>query len=229
MAILAKIVRYIALVSAMMGIMVIATGGAVQAQTSQLFQEILPPACLEPSDCIMTAPSIQSIWQNNGRPIFSGSYDPAFSKSLRVIFHERTYVLGVNSGLSAIGGTWTLDLSSLSPQLTSGQYTLVVESESFLGELKRDMREVAFLVYIDPPDPISSETELQDGDLATTGQRVMFMIVIAATFLLFSIFLFLVIVYTRRLSGYQPRASEKKGDRPTELRPRQSGYDKLDS
>lgn len=128
--------RYIAalivsLVFAVMGSM------TTLAQQSTLEQQLLEPDC-GAGACEMTPPTIMSIEKNGSRPVITGTYDAAFTKQLRVIFGERVYTLGIDEQLVAVANEWQLNLSNLAQPLVVGAYELIVETEGYDGEVKRE-------------------------------------------------------------------------------------------
>ena len=109
----------------------------VGAQESQLRQEIRLPDCGAPGNCEMKTPTIASIDRRFGRPVIEGTYDAAFTSTLRIIFGGVTYELGSSSELTANGNKWRLDLSRLQPALNTGMYELIVEVIGFNKETKQ--------------------------------------------------------------------------------------------
>lgn len=135
----------------------------VNAQQSQLRQQIQSPDCTQPDECEMTPPTIETVSKNGGRPLFSGSYGAVFAQTLRVIFGGRVYELGVDAELTAQNDEWLLNLSNLSPPLAPGNYELIVETIDADGEVTRTTLTVVFTAAdidpgedeepVDPDDP----------------------------------------------------------------------------
>lgn len=110
---------------------------AVAAQQSTLQQQLLEPDCTIAGQCEMEKPTIDEVIKNGNKPIIRGTYDAAYSRHLRVIFGGKTYTLGEDGQLTAIGREWELNLSTLVKPLGPGAYELVVETEGYDSEIKR--------------------------------------------------------------------------------------------
>ncbi len=83
-------------------------------------------------------PTITATEWIGGKPVISGTYDAANSQSLSVRLNGITYVLGVNSQLTASGNSWTLNLTNLSAALGDGTYDVTVSVTTRDGSVLGD-------------------------------------------------------------------------------------------
>lgn len=140
------------------------------AQQSQLRQQIKEPSCTETNTCKMKPPTIGAIDKNNGKPLINGTYDNVIARHLRVTFNGKTYVLGVDSELTADGNVWTLDLREIAKPLASGNYQLSVEAEDGNGKTLRDVATITFA---------DDNTSKSDDKLSDTGQNIILFLAVA--------------------------------------------------
>ncbi len=156
------------------------SASVVFAQQSELYQEIQAPDCSVPNSCDMAPPTVSSVNKNNGRPIFTGYYDAAFTQRLSVTFGGRTYVLGVYGELTVNGNQWTLNLSEISSPMAEGSYTLIVSAQGFDGELLTDSTTITFEKTDVDNDP-ETDSDSNGVGLAETGQGILIFGAIAVT------------------------------------------------
>ena len=109
----------------------------VSAQQSQLHQQIMAPDCSSPGACATKKPTIMSINERGGRPFIIGTYDAAFTKTLRVTLGGRVYIPGQDEELIVQGSEWRLDLRMLQVPLKTGTYDLLVETVGYDGDTKK--------------------------------------------------------------------------------------------
>jgi len=109
----------------------------VSAQQSQLTQLITEPDCARPDGCEMRPPTIGIILKNGGRPIIAGTYDAAYTESLRIIFGGTTYIIGSGGFLATNNDEWRLSLEGLPVPLSPGEFELTVEAIGYNGTILR--------------------------------------------------------------------------------------------
>ena len=120
---------------------------AANAATSQLTQTINPIQCtytvlmtgtttLTPTLCSsQLVPTLSSV-TTTLRPQLTGTYASIQASSLRVFVGQNWFTLGVSSALTAVGDTWTLDLTNTALTLApSTTYTIIVEALTINGYL----------------------------------------------------------------------------------------------
>jgi surface protein len=100
-------------------------------------------------------PTVNPLSASGGQPIITGTFDAVNSQSLSVTVNGITYVLGIDSQLTASGNNWKLDLSSLSPALPSGAYDVKVAVTTRGGAVLGDST-AAELVLSAPANPLAS-------------------------------------------------------------------------
>lgn len=148
----------IALATGLLAVGVVATNQlASAAQSSNLTQKIKPTHCGQLPDCQLQPPTINNVHNSNHTFRVMGKYDHLNSQSLRLFFHGRWYVLGVDSQLSVSGDDWTLDLSEEDYlPLPPGDYDIEVSMVTLIGNT---MTYTAHLRVAEPPDETDDDSD----------------------------------------------------------------------
>lgn len=139
---------------------VVSSGAA--AQQSELQQQILAPDCSSPDSCEMKAPTIKTVNKNGGRPILTGTYDAAFTKTLQVTFGGRRYTLGIDSELTVKSGTWQLSLRALPTPLKSGEYIFAIEATGYNNSIQKVQTTLLLAPADIATDPVSPDVAKQE-------------------------------------------------------------------
>lgn len=163
-------IRIISLIAILAASGLVATT-TVSATSVKLHQSISPLDCTVTeinngsgtsanSDCAPQRPVIESINVNGGRPIIRGLFDAATTLTLRVLFADKWYTLGVDPELTASGNVWTLDLSHRKSPFAPGTYQIVVQARSMDGALYTDSDQLTIKGPASPSrEPVSSGKE----------------------------------------------------------------------
>ena len=162
-----KVIWSLLLVVFLLGMSLVVLSARSEAQQSDLTQQIHESPCEEDADCEMTAPSIDTISKNGGRPVFSGSYDSIHSQGLRITFGSRVYLLNVDDEITTQASQWLFDLSYLSPPLLPGDYQLLVETIDSEGRVAQ----ISMIISFAESD-IDLEDDEEEADPADTSRPV---------------------------------------------------------
>jgi hypothetical protein len=84
-------------------------------------------------------PTVNALTTSDTTPIITGTYDDTETgDTFTVTIDGTTYTLGIDPELTNVGNTWTLDLSSLTPALIDGTYTVVAIHEDAFNNTATD-------------------------------------------------------------------------------------------
>lgn len=114
----------------------------------------------------------------------TGLYDANRSIRLLVEVAGVVYELGKNSELTVLNGVWTLDLTELITPLPSGNYEIWVTTIDIRGAESRGQGQL-IITHVDETE----ESTIERGDLPSTGQAILWVIVGASTLILLAILL----------------------------------------
>ena len=162
-------------------------GGVAYANDYRLYQEILPVPCEstpEAPPCPMNPPTVGAVSSNSGRPFLTGLYDANKSVRLLVEVAGVAYELGKNAELTVLNGVWTLDLTELITPLPSGNYEIWVTTIDAQGAESRGQGQL-IVTHVDETE----EPTTEKGDLPSTGQAILWVIVGASILILLAILL----------------------------------------
>lgn len=167
---------------------VVVSGGTVRANDYQLRQEILPVPCEstpESPPCPMNPPTVGAVSSNRGRPFLTGLYDANKSARLLIEVAGVVYELGKNPELTALNGVWTLDLTELVTPLPSGHYEIWVTTIDTQGVESRGQGQLIVAHVDDTKEP----SVIEKGNLPSTGQAILWVIVGALSLILLAVLL----------------------------------------
>ena len=132
----------------------------------------------------MNPPTVGAVSSNEGRPFLTGLYDA--NKSFRLLIEVAgvVYELGKNSELTVLNGVWTLDLTELITPLPSGNYEIWVTTIDARGAESRGQGQL-IVTHVDE----AKESITARGDLPSTGQAILWVIVGALSLVALAIIL----------------------------------------
>ncbi len=127
----------------------------------------------------METPTVVSLATNNTRSTLTGEYDSGDAVELSVTVNSVTYVLGTDPQLTAVGDTWTLNLSvGVVAGLPEDIYSVTTTSTDLAGNSLTDVTTAELLIDLTAPaaptidGPIEGDDIInaaEDDDAAITG------------------------------------------------------------
>ncbi len=160
-----------------------------EASNYQLHQVIEPIVCTNTAvhtGTIVTVssscsesylPMITEVIVTDTKLILRGKYDSLHSRSLRIQVFGVWYTLGESPNFTSSGDIWQLDLSTVRPVITPGQYDVRIafttSSSLYYGTTIVDRLVIPPLTTDTPPETdVPSATAGQGSSLADTGQSM---------------------------------------------------------
>lgn len=130
------------------GIGILLGNGIVDARLNPYDNQVASGEIYTIDNTAPNTPNVYELVTADTTPVIYGNWDESNSTNLTVTVNGVDYVLGVDSELTTDGsGSWTLDLASLVPPLSIGNYEVTVVSGDDAGNTTSDTTAMELEVF----------------------------------------------------------------------------------